>query len=664
MEKNNLACNEFQLIENQILSQKSELLSYKKLKESKINNLLANIQLNKTKIEELKSKLSQEKSELTKLKNIKFNKINIMSSQIDSIQKQISSLKNEKLSQNSNDISLLSKEITTLKNNIRNLEKFSKIYKKKILILERKQMQKNECQNMLKEEYFSCKKILIILTSKIESHNEFIKTLCKSKNVLSSSLQKLNEIEPENSEIANNVIEMNKLAEMIYSYCNEYLEFTVDHDNFINNIQQQDDIDKVIIYLQSNCKYSISSNFFEYVLIALCRIMTYEKMLDLRMNFINSIDNQKQEVDTPEKEKKIEEYRKKFEKNKEDLIKNKENLNRKEKIVEKINVIQNENSENLNKMNKDLLLMNKYQIKLDEKIKKKEIELSRHENEYEILINKLIEDNNLMNEKLNKKQLKLRENIEKLESKINELIIIKNNLINNNKVNEIYYKYSNNNLSEKNFIILQNLKPLFNKIKTLKRELIHFKQKIYENYYPVINNKPISPFDYDFEECFLNLDKNVDKLFIESINNKNQINIISTESIHKIEIPNFTKELIFLQKIYSNLNKKLKMETTEKINEYFNKEKTNIMKTYMEKYSKNEAIDQNMFNKDYREALLINKQYMIIIYLSPNENTKIEIIFQTRNDCKSWINGLDELVVNYRKIRELIGNDNGEIGEN
>ena len=666
MEKNNLNLNEYQLIENQIQSQKCELSTYKKTKESSINMLLTNIQINKTKIQELKSKLLEEKSELTKLKNIKSNKINNISFQIDDIQKQISSLKNEKIAQNSNDISLLAKEIVTLKNNIANLDKLNKKYEKKMLILERKQIEKNERQNMLKEEYFSCKKILVILTSKIESHNEFIKTLCRSKNALSSSLQKLNEIEPENSEITNNVIEMNKLAEMIYSYCNEYLEFTVNHDDFINNIQQQDDIDKVIIYLQSNCKYSISNNFIEYVLIALCRIMTYEKMLDLRMNFVNSIDNQKQEVDGQQKQKIIEKLRKKFEKNKEDLKKNIENLDRKEKIVEKINAIQSENSENLNKMNKDLLLMNKYQMKIDEKIKKKEIELSKHENEFEILINKLTEENNLIIEKINKKQWKLKENTKKFEAKINELIIIKNNLINNNKINEIYYKYSSNNLKEKSFIILQNLKPLFNKTKVLKRQITHFKLKIFENYNPVINNKTTLPIDYNFEECLINLDRNCEKLLFEDVKNKNPINIISAELIHKIEIPNFTKELIFLQKIYSNLNKKLKMNTTEKIDEYFNNEKINIMQIYNVRYSKNEAINQKIFDKNYREALLLNKQYMINIYLNTNEDTKIEFLFQTRNDFKSWMNGLDELVVNYQKIRELIdnNNNNNEIREN
>ena len=74
-----------------------------------------------------------------------------------------------------------------------------------------------------------------MLTSKIESHSEFIKTLCKSRNALTSSLEKLNEIDPDNSEFSNNVIEMNKLAEMIYSYCNEYLEFNTNYEEFIEN---------------------------------------------------------------------------------------------------------------------------------------------------------------------------------------------------------------------------------------------------------------------------------------------------------------------------------------------------------------------------------------------------------------------------------------------
>ena len=73
--------------------------------------------------------------------------------------------------------------------------------------------------------------------------------------------------------------------------------------------------------------------------------------------------------------------------------------------------------------------------------------------------------------------------------------------------------------------------------------------------------------------------------------------------------------------------------------------------------NKFDTIDENIFNEKYREALLLNKQYMINIYLKPDEDTKIEILFQTRNDFKNWINGLDELVSNYTKIKQFINKE-------
>ena len=72
----------------------------------------------------------------------------------------------------------------------------------------------------------------------------------------------------------------------------------------------------------------------------------------------------------------------------------------------------------------------------------------------------------------------------------------------------------------------------------------------------------------------------------------------------------------------------------------------------------NDIIDEKIFDEKYREALLINKQYMINIYLKPDEDTKIEILFNARNDFKNWINGLDELISNYSKIKEIICRNN------
>ena len=54
---------------------------------------------------------------------------------------------------------------------------------------------------------------------------------------------------------------------------------------------------------------------------------------------------------------------------------------------------------------------------------------------------------------------------------------------------------------------------------------------------------------------------------------------------------------------------------------------------------------------------------MINVYLKPDEDTKIEILFQSRNDFKNWINGLDELISNFSKIKQIINKDNSNISE-
>jgi len=58
--------------------------------------------------------------------------------------------------------------------------------------------------------------------------------------------------------------------------------------------------------------------------------------------------------------------------------------------------------------------------------------------------------------------------------------------------NEYINKIFNNipmNIPEEDFICIQNIKPLFKGITVQKRQIIHVKQKIYENYNPAINNK-------------------------------------------------------------------------------------------------------------------------------------------------------------------------------
>ena len=78
----------------------------------------------------------------------------------------------------------------------------------------------------------------------------------------------------------------------------------------------------------------------------------------------------------------------------------------------------------------------------------------------------------------------------------------------------------------------------------------------------------------------------------------------------------------------------------------------------MELYTKNSNndcfFDEKIYNREYRDALLINKKYMISIYLKPDENTKIEIILESRSDFKNWLNGLDEFIHNFNYIKELL----------
>ena len=509
----------------------------------------------------------------------------------------------------------------------------------------------------------------------------------------------------------------------------------------------------------------MTKNLFEYILIALCRIMTYEKILDLRMKFMNNIDKKEEENNKISNENNVNNnlintknsnqinnlilYKKEYSAYKLKLENYEKNLINKEKIYNKINLDNKENNDNINNMINDLSLMINYRNKLSEKIEKKENHITKRQNDYLQSIDNLTNEINVCREKINKKNLKLTENSQNLDFKLKDLIKIKNSIINKNNdyksrtlteylnninssrnekmilntnkdinilnnleseeknsiisitqliqsnnnslksskdsksENEEHDKNNNKNnhidndnetffkltksLSQEDFILIQNIKPLFKETTVLKREIIHIKEKIYENYNPVINNKSALPKDYFFKKYLLFLDKNLDKIHFKKTTSIDRDLAISPNSIMRLEIPVFTKNLIFLQKIYSNLNKKLNLDSTKKINEYFIKEKNNIIKLYLENFGKNkkindkninldeynEIIDEKIFDEKYRETLLINKQYMINIYLKPDEDTKIEVLFQTRNDFKYWINGLDELVSNYQKIKGL-----------
>ena len=383
-------------------------------------------------------------------------------------------------------------------------------------------------------------------------------------------------------------------------------------------------------------------------------------IINRQKNYIQSIDNLNEEIISC-KEKIVKKNLKLSEKSK----------SYEDKINELINIrnsiITNNKKYRINEINDNMIQMGISPInksinqKINLNLNKEKSDLV---NNIEIINENFEEDNNYNDKNSLISLARL------IKSNNSEKSNIKENI--NDNLSDIFLNI-NNNLSVKEYISLQNIKPLFKRVTILKRQIIHIKQKIYENYNPVINNKSTLPKDYYFKKYFLYLDKNLDKLHFQKTSTSDRSISVSPTSLSRLEIPNFTKNLIFLQKIYSNLNKKLNFDSAKRINDYFIKEKNTIIKLYNENFGKsknnninidinfdeiNDNIDEKIFDEKYREALLINKQYMMNIYLKPNEDTKIEILFQTRNDFKNWINGLDELITHFSQIKEIFNKNN------
>ena len=342
-------------------------------------------------------------------------------------------------------------------------------------------------------------------------------------------------------------------------------------------------------------------------------------------------------------------------------------------------------------MENDLKTMILYKENISEEIKDIEIKFCNMQKNILNSINILKQENKIIKNKIEEKKLKLDKNSNIYQNEINNLSKIKNSLIdkktnlqisainNNNNVlcfsnlttnyssgkkNNINSKFDNTSikfnlnyspsLPEKDVILLEKIKPLFLKINIYKRQIINIQQKIFENFSPVIRNKPSEPEDYGFKKFNLFIEKNNLKIIFEKISKSENTVSLFPSSISRLEIPQFTKSLVFLQKIYKNLNKKCNISTVEDIDLYFNNNKKNIMELYTKNSNNDCFFDEKIYNREYRDALLINKKYMISIYLKPDENTKIEIILESRSDFKNWLNGLDEFIHNFNYIKELL----------
>ena len=92
-----------------------------------------------------------------------------------------------------------------------------------------------------------------------------------------------------------NVVKPQKLGESLYSYANEYLKFVDGRDKFIQEISTCNNFDEVVTYLTKISTYKLTPNLFEYLLIALCRILSYENVLDLRIAFVNELNEENDE---------------------------------------------------------------------------------------------------------------------------------------------------------------------------------------------------------------------------------------------------------------------------------------------------------------------------------------------------------------------------------
>jgi len=691
------------LINNQIKQYSLNKNNYENKKKISIEELSNKLVENEKKIENLLLEIENEENKISKIKIKKEKKLNTLIKNISILQEQLKIITGKNNEINQQQINHISSEIEEYKKKNLNLNTKLKSLKKREKIIKLRHLEKVERNNMLEEEFINCKKILIILTSKIESHTEFIKNLCKTKNILTSSLEKLNQIEPQFNENNNeiNIVDEEKLGENLYNFCNEYFEFTEDKNTFINTIKEKEDFKSVINHLINVSKYQLPYNLCEYLLIAICRIMTYEKVLDIRMKFMNNNsetesstynlqtfgNNEKEVSDSQKKEKNIELIIKKDEKIIEET---KLKLNEKEKKLNFINKNKEENDKYIKDMENDLKTMILYKENISEEIKDIEIKFCNMQKNILNSINILKQENKIIKNKIEEKKLKLDKNSNIYQNEINNLSKIKNSLIdkktnlqisainNNNNVlcfsnlttnyssgkkNNINSKFDNTSikfnlnyspsLPEKDVILLEKIKPLFSKTNIYKRQIINIQQKIFENFSPVIRNKPSEPEDFGFKKFNLYIDCNNLKIIFEKVSKSENTVSLFSSSISRFEIPQFTKSLVFLQKIYKNLNKKCNISTIDDIDFYFNNNKRNIMELYINNEN-NTFFDDKIYNKDYREALLTNKKYMISIYLKPDEDTKIEIIFESRNDFKNWINGLDEFLHNINHIKKLL----------
>ena len=681
---------------------------YQKLKSSKIASLTNLHSQNLQEINTTLSYIENKESTLLQMLNKKKNKIIYLNTNILSLQKQIDTLKNKITSSNSFHISQLQSNIANIEHEIEIITTKQKKRKNILLKLKRKSLEMDENKQMLHEEFLYCKHMLIVLTSKIESHSEFIKNLLKNKSTLTTSLEELNMTLPEYTPVTAseiNVVKPQKLGESLYSYANDYLKFADKRDKFIQEISTCNNFDEVIQYLTKISTYKLTPNLFEYLLIALCRILSYENILDLRMAFVNELNESADEHNDNNNNNSNSKRLATFKEDKEETIlqrikrgesKLTELLKHKEQEIKQLNDItasQNENESTIHDMQNDIASMIQYKETLHNECKHIEKELGNELKHAEDKITQLKQMNKELHDKIVSKKQKLLLNENKFNSEIESITLLKNRLISNkqqqhnvnvnikhnsssssktylHKVDTLSYipefKYPSS-MPERHLLLTQMIAPLLTGATVLKRQIINANKLIYETFSPINSqNKHLEPFDYGFNTFYLYVNKDISQLVFQKTNPLENTLELSITSVSQIEIPDSTQNLLFINKLVNSLNKKLQMKSSSEINSYFDTNKENIISLYKKDFLKtssklnqnehniNTHFDLKLFNKEYRDSLIQSKMYLVYIYIKPNNSQKIEIIFDSSSRFKQWINGLNALINDYTITKDII----------
>jgi hypothetical protein len=283
-------------------------------------------------------------------------------------------------------------------------------------------------------------------------------------------------------------------------------------------------------------------------------------------------------------------------------------------------------------------------------------------------------DNDNFNKPLSKKvnsnfKLNLK-NINKEPETINARKITRNTLVNSMsnfrsgseekvKGNTIQVKTTSNNfssISQKNeyfTTIIDKLKHLVEGCVVYKRNFVTKNKKV--SYlldcefcpFDFITRKMNNPEDYNFKSYFLKVDRSLNYLIFNKTKDDEKPIEFNLSSISRIVVPKITKDLVFIKGIY----KKLKKQNVYDINHYFETHCEKLSKLYCRE--RHVELDEKLFNDEYRQMLLDSGKFILYVYLKPDDETRLEIIFNEYNDFKHWINGLEEFL-NNKQTKDII----------